>query len=79
MIRLLLLMRHKLEAFCVAHGRSILDRLAVLLVKEGHLVWVQIQNVSDLVADIRTDSLVTAVFKPNLHDALLLSNAQPGT
>ena len=58
----LLLMRHKFKAFCVAHGRSILDRLAMLLVEEGHLVRVQIQDVPDLVADISTDTFVAAVF-----------------
>ena len=55
-------MRHKFKAFCVAHGRSILDRLAMLLVEEGHLVRVQIQDVSDLVADIGTNTFVAAVF-----------------
>ncbi len=62
MIRLLLLVRHKLEALCVVHGRSILYRLALLVIKESYLIWVQIQDMLDLVADIDAVTLVAVVF-----------------
>jgi len=40
---------HELEAFSVLHRRSILDRLDVLLVVQGHIGGVQIQEVTNLV------------------------------
>ena len=84
-ISLLLSSLHELEAFSVLHGRSILskfkvrpnemcfsylDRLDVLLVVQGHVRWVQIEEVADLVRHIGPDLIVSPIAQPNLKESL---------
>ena len=85
-VSLLLTSLHELEAFSVLHGRSILskfkvrqktghkgtylDRLDVLLVVQGHVSWVQVEEVADLVRHIGPDLIVSPIAQPNLKESL---------
>ena len=77
--RLLLHQRSELEALCVAHGRAILDGLAVLLVVESGLRWVQAQEMPNFVAHVGSELLIAAVLQPNLHQTLPLTDAKTCT
>jgi len=71
---------HELEAFSVLHGRSILskvtpelaaylDRLHVLLVVQGHRLWVQVEEVAHSVADVGAHAVIPAILEPHLDQA----------
>ena len=66
---LVLLWADKFEAFSVPHGGSILYRLDVLFVEESDLIRVQIQKMSEFVADIGSDA-------PYLHQKLFLAETK---
>jgi len=63
-------MLDELEALCVLHCRPILDRLNVLLVVERYSGRVEVQDVTEFVADIGSHPVVSAVFKPELNEVL---------
>lgn len=57
----------ELKALSIFHGRPILDRLNVLLVVERDSGGVQVQEVTELVADVGSEAVVSAVVDPNLN------------
>ena len=94
-VSLLLTSLHELKAFSVLHGRSILskfkvrqmsrhcgtylDRLDVLLVVQGHVSWVQVEEVADLVRHIGPDLIVSPITQPNLKESLFGSQGDRGS
>jgi hypothetical protein len=73
---LVLLWADKFEAFSVPHGGSILYRLDVLFVEESDLIRVQIQKMSEFVADIGSDAIISTIFQPYLHQKLFLAETK---
>ena len=56
-----------------------LDRLYVLLVVQGHVGRVQVQEVSNLVRDAGADFLITAVAEPHLQKSFLRAQRDRGS
>ena len=50
--------------------KSYLDRLDVLLVVQGHVRRVQVEEVADLVRHISPDLIVSPIAQPNLKQSL---------
>ena len=54
----------------MSYKNTYLDRLDVLLVVQGHVGWIQVEEVADLVGRIRPDLVVTPIAQPNLKQSL---------